>query len=136
MRRTPRIGREASSGQSQLITHKAANLLRNELSNTPPLEQLAGRLGLSERTCKRRLQDCGTHYQKLIGELRLIQASYWLQTRRFNVTAVAAELGYSSVANFSKAFKKWCGYSPSQVRHGVPAIRQQENSQRLFAAQA
>jgi len=136
LRRMPSVNSERSSAQSQLITLKATNLLRATLSNTPALEVLASQLGLSERTCKRRLQDCATHYQKLIGELRLIQASYWLQTRRFNVTAVAEELGYSSVANFSKAFKKWCGYSPSQVRHGVPAMCQQENSQRMFAAQA
>ncbi len=135
-RRMPVVSSDVSTNASQLVTQKAANLLRSTLNNPPPLEKLAHHLGLSERTCKRRLQDCGTHYQKLIGELRLIQASYWLQTRRFNVTAVASELGYSSVANFSKAFKKWCGYSPSQVRHGVPAMRQHEHTQRLLAVQA
>lgn len=126
-RRLPGIEGSCDHHQCLLIAHKAANLLRAQLSDAPPLDELARRLGLSERTCKRRLQDCGTHYQKLLGELRLIQASYWLQSRLYNVTAVAGMLGYSSVANFSKAFKKWCGYSPSQVRHGVPAIRQQEN---------
>lgn len=126
LRRMPTIRSDCDNNQCLLISHKAANLLRAELDDAPPLDELARRLNLSERTCKRRLQDCGTHYQKLLGELRLLQASYWLQSRQHNVTAVASLLGYSSVANFSKAFKKWCGYSPSQVRHGVPAIRRQE----------
>lgn len=116
---------------SLLITHKAANIFRAALNEAPPLEELATRLALSERTCKRRLQECGTHYQKLLGELRLIQASYWLQRYQHSVTEVAVLLGYSSVANFSKAFKKWCGYSPSQVRHGVPAIRNSTEASRL-----
>ncbi len=131
-RRTPEID-ATGTPQSQLITHKAANMFRASLNDAPPLEELAHKLGLSERTCKRRLQECGTHYQKLLGELRLIQASYWLQQHQHKVTDVAVLLGYSSVANFSKAFKKWCGYSPSQVRHGVPAIRHSTGPARLAA---
>ncbi|WP_430459966.1 helix-turn-helix transcriptional regulator [Thalassolituus sp. LLYu03] len=128
--RMPDIRCDAAA-PSLLITHKAANIFRAELNEAPPLDELAKRLGLSERTCKRRLQECGTHYQKLLGELRLIQASYWLQQYQHNVTEVAVLLGYSSVANFSKAFKKWCGYSPSQVRHGVPAMRNSTGPIRL-----
>lgn len=114
-RQQPQLERELPPHPSLLITSKAANLLRSELPEPPSLEQLSRALGLSERTCKRRLQDCGTHYQKLLSELRLIQARDWLQRRVYNVTQLSAELGYSSVANFSKAFKKWCGSSPSQM---------------------
>lgn len=115
----PALQTGLSTRASLLITCKAANLLRAELPAPPSLEQLSQALKLSERTCKRRLQDSGTHYQKLLSELRLIQARDWLQRRIFNVTQLSAELGYSSVANFSKAFKKWCGYSPSQL-HLMP----------------
>ncbi|MCD8520688.1 MAG: helix-turn-helix transcriptional regulator [Saccharospirillaceae bacterium] len=115
----PSLQTGLSTRVSLLISCKAANLLRAELPAPPSLEQLSQALELSERTCKRRLQDSGTHYQKLLSELRLIQARDWLQRRIFNVTQLSAELGYSSVANFSKAFKKWCGYSPSQL-HLIP----------------
>lgn len=115
----PRLHPGIAPRASLLVSCKAANLLRHNLSTPPSLAQLSQALGLSERTCKRRLQDSGTHYQKLLSELRLIQARDWLQRRVYNVTQLSAELGYSSVANFSKAFKKWCGYSPSQL-HLVP----------------
>ena len=75
-------------------------------------------LGLTERTCKRRLQEAGTHYQQLLADLRLIQASFWLSRRMCNVSQAAERLGYSSVANFSKAFKKWSGYSPTHAKQG------------------
>ncbi|MCT7359442.1 helix-turn-helix transcriptional regulator [Thalassolituus pacificus] len=116
----PTLQHQMPPRASLMATSKAANLLRHDLPEPPSLEVLSRALELSERTCKRRLQDSGTHYQKLLSELRLIQARDWLQRRVYNVTQLSAELGYSSVANFSKAFKKWCGYSPSQA-HQVKA---------------
>jgi AraC-like DNA-binding protein len=132
----PQLQRELPPRPSMLVASKAANLLRAELPEPPSLEQLSQALSLSERTCKRRLQDSGTHYQKLLSELRLIQARDWLQRRVYNVTQLSAELGYSSVANFSKAFKKWCGYSPSQAHlakngsiSGTPAEQNKQLSE-------
>ncbi|MBU2038767.1 MAG: AraC family transcriptional regulator [Gammaproteobacteria bacterium] len=59
-----------------------------------------------------------------------------MQRRVYNVTQLSAELGYSSVANFSKAFKKWCGYSPSQAHlakngsvSGAPAEQNKQLSE-------
>ena len=92
--------------------------MRSNLSNPPSLIELAERLNLSERTCKRRLQEAGTHYQQLLADLRLVQASFWLSRRMYNVSQVAERLGYSSVANFSKAFKKWSGFSPTHAKQG------------------
>lgn len=103
---------------SHLIAQKASNIMRSNLSNPPSLIELAERLNLSERTCKRRLQEAGTHYQQLLADLRLVQASFWLSRRMYNVSQVAERLGYSSVANFSKAFKKWSGFSPTHAKQG------------------
>ncbi len=103
---------------AHLIAQKASNILRSDLSNPPTLGELSEMLNLTERTCKRRLQEAGTHYQQLLADLRLIQASFWLSRRMCNVSQAAERLGYSSVANFSKAFKKWSGYSPTHAKQG------------------
>jgi AraC-like DNA-binding protein len=108
--------KEANLRSSQLIVQKAANILRNNLREPPALADLAAQLSLTERTCKRRLQEAGTHYQQLLADLRLEQAHYWLNQRICNVSQAAERLGYSSVANFSKAFKKWSGYSPTHAK--------------------
>ena len=104
---------------SHLVAQKASNLLRADLANPPTLIELSERLNLTERTCKRRLQEAGTHYQQLLADMRLIQASFWLSRRMYNVSQVAELLGYSSVANFSKAFKKWSGFSPTHAKQGL-----------------
>lgn len=114
---------------SHLVAQKASNLLRSNLANPLTLNELSERLELTERTCKRRLQEAGTHYQQLLADMRLIQASFWLSRRMYNVSQVAELLGYSSVANFSKAFKKWSGFSPTHAKQGLltpdtnPALR-------------
>ncbi len=100
----------------QLTLAKSTNLLLRNLSQPPGLEQLSERLGTSERTLKRRLQHAGCHYQQLLSDLRLQQAAWWLHQDGESVTAVAERLGYSSIANFSKAFRKWSGTTPTQVR--------------------
>jgi len=104
---------------AHLIAQKASNLLRSNLASPPTLNELSERLNLTERTCKRRLQEAGTHYQQLLADMRLVQASFWLSRRMYNVSQVAELLGYSSVANFSKAFKKWSGFSPTHAKQGL-----------------
>ncbi|MEC7548162.1 MAG: helix-turn-helix domain-containing protein [Pseudomonadota bacterium] len=105
---------------AHIIAQKASNLLRADLANPPSLNELSETLGLTERTCKRRLQEAGTHYQQLLADMRLVQASFWLSRRMYNVSQVAELLGYSSVANFSKAYKKWSGFSPTHAKQGLP----------------
>ena len=107
----------------RLTLLKCTNLLLGNLAAPPGLEQLSERLGTSERTLKRRLQHAGCHYQQLLSELRLQQAAWWLHEEGQSVTVVAARLGYSSIANFSKAFRKWSGATPSQIRR-YGAVRQ------------
>lgn len=111
-------GKGTNLRSSHLVAQKAANLLRNSLHEPPTLTDLASQLSLTERTCKRRLQEAGTHYQQLLADIRLEQAHYWLNQHICNVSQAAERLGYSSVANFSKAFKKWSGYSPSHAKQG------------------
>ncbi|ASP40223.1 hypothetical protein CHH28_16745 [Bacterioplanes sanyensis] len=95
------------------IVEKTMNLLASSLHNPLSQQQIAEQLLLSERTFKRRLHDCGYCYQTLLAEVRLQQARCWLETDYLTVSEISVRLGYANVANFSKAFKKWAGCSPS-----------------------
>ncbi len=132
---------------SRLVLEQARNCLRRHLHNPPSQLELAQQLNLSERTFKRRLHDCNSHYQSLLADLRLSQAQHWLALRQHRVTDIAERLGYSNVANFSKAFKKWCGLAPTQVPHqpiklpismrtvtppGWPAVSAHQAEQRIL----
>ena len=80
------------------------------------LGRVAAALCLSTRTLKRRLQAEGTHYQAQVDRVRMQRAHALLQGSRLPMNRVAESLGYADAANFTRAFRRWAGCSPSQYR--------------------
>lgn len=58
----------------------------------------------------------GTSLMKLVQEKRMSHAREMLLESDRMITDVAFEVGYSSTANFSKAFRNFYGFAPSAVR--------------------
>jgi len=81
-----------------------------------PLDETARALNLSARTLKRRLAEHGTTYRAVIDELRLERAQRLLADRTLSMERIADRLGYSDVANFTRAFKRWTGKTPAASR--------------------
>lgn len=82
----------------------------------PRLGQVAQSLFMSERTLKRHLQGEGATYQEVVDEVRLERAEKLLTTTRLSLGQISDALGYADAANFTRAFKRWTGVSPSAFR--------------------
>ncbi len=82
----------------------------------PGIERIAGQYGLSQRTLRRRLDEEGTSYRKLIDEVRLELARTYLTSTALPVGEIAALLGYDDAANFRRAFKRMQRVSPVAYR--------------------
>jgi AraC-like DNA-binding protein len=82
----------------------------------PDLETVAARLHLTSRTLNRRLGALGTSFRQLLDEARRTDSRTLLEDPALNVADIAARLGYSSAANFSRAFQNWTGTSPGSFR--------------------
>ncbi|MFT4171978.1 MAG: AraC family transcriptional regulator [Rhodocyclaceae bacterium] len=80
---------------------------------------IAERLSMSERTLQRRLAEQGLTYAEVLDTLRRDLAADHLRNSRTTVNEVAYLLGFSEVASFNRAFRRWTGASPSQWREGV-----------------
>jgi AraC-like DNA-binding protein len=85
----------------------------------PALSQLARAMGVSERTLQRRLGEEGTTVQLLTEDVRHELSLEYLRDRSLSVGEVADRLGYSSLAAFSRAFRRWRGVSPAAHRRGA-----------------
>ena len=83
----------------------------------PKLARVASTLFVSERTLKRRLQEEEISFQVLVDQVRLERACELLQNTRLNLSQIADTLGYADAANFTRAFKRWTGVSPSSYRN-------------------
>jgi AraC-like DNA-binding protein len=73
-------------------------------------------VGMSVRTLQRRLAETGVSYSDLVDEVRLASALALIDDRSIKFSEIARKLGYADAANFDRAFRRWTGHSPSQVR--------------------
>jgi AraC-like DNA-binding protein len=82
----------------------------------PDPSVVARRVGMSLRTLQRRLSEEGTSFQTLLDETRESLARGYLDEGRYSVSEITYLLGFAGVSNFSRAFKRWTGQSPSSYR--------------------
>jgi AraC-like DNA-binding protein len=91
-------------------------LLTEQLTAPPGLDQLAQQMHCSPRTLRRHLQELGTHYQELLDELRFERAKTLLGQEEWPICRIAEYLGFSETASFRHAFQRWSGVAPSRFR--------------------
>lgn len=82
----------------------------------PDIEYVAEKMGVSARTLRRRLKEEGTSYRGMLDEVRLGLASEYLANSRLPMDEISRLLGYTESGNFSHAFRRWTGQSPSEWR--------------------
>ena len=80
------------------------------------LERVAKSLGMSTRTLKRKLAAEGTSFSDIVDERRRERALELCADKKRGVEEIAAMLGYSDVANFVRAFRRWTGMTPAAFR--------------------
>ena len=87
----------------------------------PSLALVARRLHTTPRTLHRRLVEEGTSYRALLEEVRHALALEQVRSGRASMQEIAFSLGYSDLANFRRAFKRWEAAPSSQVRAAARA---------------
>jgi AraC-like DNA-binding protein len=82
-------------------------------------ETVAASLNLSLRTLQRKLSDEGTTFAALYQSLRQEMAQQYIRDSQMSLTEIAYLLGFSEQSNFTRAFRRWYGTSPSAARHNL-----------------
>lgn len=81
-------------------------------------------MGTSVRTLQRVLRrDGGVSFRELSNIARLRRAEDLLRGSAVSITQIAMESGYSTPANFSRAFRKASGVAPHEYRQEALAAR-------------
>lgn len=110
--------------ERELVTHGNAGQLAARVIALLPragggfrsLEELAAELTMSPRTLRRQLESAGTSYGAVLDRLRRSRALELIDDPTRSIESIAIELGYSDAANFTRAFRRWTGASPSEHR--------------------
>lgn len=80
------------------------------------VELVAGEMGISRQTLFRRLKAEGTTFEEVLDELRRRLALHYLGGKMVSVSEAAYLVGFSDPAAFTRAFKRWTGRSPREIR--------------------
>jgi AraC-like DNA-binding protein len=80
------------------------------------VEAVARQLGVSPRTLARRLGEEGTTFSDALEGLRNDLAARYLAEKEFGIAQIAWLLGYQETSAFSRAFKRWTGKAPRDIR--------------------
>lgn len=80
------------------------------------LPEIAEIIGTSARTLQRRLDSHGTTFSEVLDEVRQRVALARLRHTDATITEIAHDLGYSDSAHFARAFRRWAGISPLELR--------------------
>jgi AraC-like DNA-binding protein len=106
---------DSTRAHSRFVDRARRLVLRSE-GGARSLIELATAVNVSSRTLRRRLADEGGSYSVVLDQERYARALVLLRSSGLSIKDVARRLGYSDVANFGRAFRRWTGQTPSAFR--------------------
>ena len=116
----PRAGAWSIQDASYILAHQAARLLDEPeawADDSPSVEQLAQRLGVSDRHVRRIFEaQFGVSPVQYLQTRRLLTAKQLLADTDLPMTQIALASGYLSVRRFNAAFVEHYGLNPTQLR--------------------
>ena len=99
------------------ISGKVRELIGQKLHGWEPRrEEIARLLCLGDRTLRRRLEDEGTSFQKILDDTRRELAQQHFAQQRYSVGEVAYMLGFADQGTLFRASRRWFGVSPKQFQ--------------------
>lgn len=111
----------ANHGEAAPQTGAAPETIRRILKHLLPLGEptvtkVAAHLRMSPRTLQRRLKQQGTSIQLLLDEVRREIALQSVESSQLPLAEIAFMLGFSEASAFHRAFKRWAGCTPGELR--------------------
>jgi AraC-like DNA-binding protein len=95
---------------------KIRAILLQDIANPPSFDAMAKLLDVNGRSLRRQLQQQGMSFRELRDELRTQLALKYLRSTHLPIEDIALALGFSDAASFRRAFHRWTGKAPSQIR--------------------
>ena len=99
---------ETTAAVRQLLIQSAGEFL--------DITQVAGRLHVSERTLRRRLEAESTSFRAIVDEIRDLLAKEYLAKTDLTIADISYLLDYAEKVSFRRAFLRWNGVTPSAYR--------------------
>jgi AraC-like DNA-binding protein len=84
--------------------------------HSPSMEEVAARLATTVRTLHRKLRAEGVSFTRILDDVRCNLAREYLRSTKLSTDDISELVGFSEVANFRHAFRRWTGTTPARYR--------------------
>ena len=101
-------------GRVDILSQLHAKIIDLLPSGNCDMQKVARSLCMSSRKLHSKLADSGTSFQQVLDDTRRELAEQYLQERELSISEIAYMLGFSDCSNFSRAFKRWTGETPTK----------------------
>lgn len=99
------------------IVKDVINIILTQFSNPISLEQIAERLNLSTFYISKIVKkETGLNISDIITEIRVMEAKKLLSKKQLNIKEITYKIGFNSQNYFSRVFKKYTGFSPTEYK--------------------
>jgi AraC-like DNA-binding protein len=97
-------------------------VIKNKIYQVLPLGapsqiDIARQLGISLRNLQRKLHDKDTSYKEILEQTRKKLTMDYIKQRHLSLSEIGYLVGFSSVGNFNRAFKRWTSITPGEYRN-------------------
>ena len=111
----------AEMDRNDVVSRVRAKITERLPSGRLDEAEIAAALNLSQRSLQRRLGEQDTPYSRLLEDTRRELSREYVRNPGRSFGEIAYLLGFSEPANFSRAFRRWYGQTPTEFRQRTSA---------------
>jgi AraC-like DNA-binding protein len=93
------------------------------LEGRPRVDWVARKMDLSGRSLQRHLSIHNTTFEAVMDRVLTRHATTLLEQGEMQITQVALQLGYADPSHFVRAFRRWTGQTPGELRRSLGIMR-------------
>jgi len=109
----------ANLDRADVTMQVRAQLIERLPSGRVTEDEIADSINVSQRSLQRRLKEQGISFTQLLESTRSELGLQYVRDPQRSFNEIAFLLGFAEPGNFSRAFKRWYGKSPSEYRDSV-----------------
>lgn len=103
------------------LTEQIRRLVLGPLGLDATIDAVAKHLTMAPRSLRRKLEEEGTSFRELLDAERQQLAAQLLLSTEMKLEELAAHLGFSDTAGFTRAFHRWFDQAPGEFRKAATA---------------
>ncbi len=113
----------ATHGNMALVEKIENVLMEHGKGKILTIENTADLLNISMNEIRKSLKKSDISFRVLLDRCKFIEAMHYLLNKRFDLTDIAFELGFSEQSGFTRAFKRWTQKSPVAYRSEILNVK-------------